>query len=118
MLTEWREGAFGAFRMGLRHGLFCVGCCWALMGLMWVAGMLNLLWLAALTLYMLAEKVLPGAERWSRWAGAVSVGVGTDALGSGRCRLRNGVEPRPGPKAVVLSPGSFSALDVLSSGMS
>ena len=76
MLTEWREGTFGAFRMGLRHGLFCVGCCWALMGLMWVAGMLNLLWLAALTLYMLAEKVLPGAERWGRWAGAVSVLVG------------------------------------------
>ena len=76
MLTQWREGAFGAFRMGWRHGLFCVGCCWALMGLMWVAGMLNLLWLAALTLYMLAEKVLPGAERWSRWAGSVSVVVG------------------------------------------
>ena len=62
--------------MGLRHGWFCVGCCWALMGLMWVAGMLNLLWLAALTVYMLAEKVLPGAERWSRWVGVISVAAG------------------------------------------
>ena len=76
MLTEWREGTWGAFRMGLRHGWFCVGCCWALMGLMWVAGMLNLLWLAALTLYMLAEKILPGAERWSRWVGVAAVFVG------------------------------------------
>ena len=76
MLTEWREGTWGAFRMGLRHGWFCVGCCWALMGLMWVAGMLNLLWLAALTVYMLAEKVLPGAERWSRWVGVISVAAG------------------------------------------
>ena len=76
MLTEWRAGTWGAFRMGVRHGLFCVGCCWALMGLMWVAGMLNLLWLAALTLYMLAEKVLPGAERWSRGVGVASVLAG------------------------------------------
>lgn len=69
MLTEWREGTLGAWRMGVRHGLFCVGCCWALMGLMWVAGMLNLLWLAGLTVYMLAEKVLPGADRWGKWTG-------------------------------------------------
>lgn len=76
MLTDWREGAFGAWRMGFRHGLFCVGCCWALMGLMWVAGMLNLLWLAALTVYMLAEKVLPGGERWAKWTGSGLLAVG------------------------------------------
>ena len=81
MLSQWQEGARGAWRMGLRHGLFCVGCCWALMGLMWVAGMLNLLWLAALTVYMLAEKILPAAERWAKWTGAGLVAVGVVCCG-------------------------------------
>ncbi|NQV47004.1 MAG: DUF2182 domain-containing protein [Rhodospirillaceae bacterium] len=58
-MTHWRNGRRGAFRMGLRHGVFCVGCCWALMALMFVGGTMNLVWMAVLTIIMLLEKVLP-----------------------------------------------------------
>ena len=59
MMTEWRDGALGALTMGWRHGLFCVGCCWALMALLFVAGVMNPFWILALTLIVLAEKTLP-----------------------------------------------------------
>src|SRR6266404_217850 len=55
----WQGGALGAFRMGLRHGLFCLGCCWAMMALLFVGGLMNVLWIAALALCVLAEKVVP-----------------------------------------------------------
>jgi len=55
----WQGGALGAFRMGLRHGLFCLGCCWAIMALLFVGGLMNVLWIAALALFVLAEKVVP-----------------------------------------------------------
>lgn len=72
-LGEWRDGAAGAFTMGLRHGSFCVVCCWALMAVMWVVGAMNLLWVAALTVFMLAEKLVPARWQVSRWAGAAFV---------------------------------------------
>lgn len=59
LTSEWREGYSGALIMGLRHGLFCIGCCWLLMALLFVAGVMNLLWVALLTFFVLAEKVLP-----------------------------------------------------------
>ena len=59
IMTRWREGAGGAFRMGLEHGLFCTGCCWALMGLLFVAGVMNILWIAALSLLVGLEKLVP-----------------------------------------------------------
>lgn len=59
---EWREGIRGAFSMGLRHGLFCVGCCWALMAILFAAGVMNLFWVALLTAFVLVEKLLP----WGR----------------------------------------------------
>ena len=59
IMTRWREGAGGAFRMGVEHGLFCAGCCWALMGLLFVAGVMNILWIAALSLVVGIEKLLP-----------------------------------------------------------
>ena len=58
----WRSGAAGAFRMGWQHGLYCLGCCWFLMGLLFVGGVMNLLWIAGLTLFVLLEKVV--ASRW------------------------------------------------------
>jgi predicted metal-binding membrane protein len=61
-MTEWRDGAWGALRMGVRHGAFCTGCCWMLMALLFVAGVMNLTWVAAISAYVLAEKVLPGAR--------------------------------------------------------
>jgi predicted metal-binding membrane protein len=59
IMTRWREGTRGAFRMGLEHGLFCAGCCWALMGLLFVAGVMNIVWIAAITLLVGLEKLFP-----------------------------------------------------------
>jgi predicted metal-binding membrane protein len=64
-MTEWRGGAAGALAMGLKHGAFCIGCCWMLMALLFVAGVMNLLWIAALAAVVLLEKVTP-------WGGAIA----------------------------------------------
>lgn len=60
---HWQAGRAGAVAMGIRHGLVCVGCCWALMAVMFVVGTMNLTWMALLTLLMFAEKVLPQGQR-------------------------------------------------------
>ncbi len=67
--TEWREGARGAFVMGARHGAFCLGCCWALMLLLFVAGVMNLAWVAAIAALVLVEKVAPAGRMIGRLAG-------------------------------------------------
>ncbi len=59
----WREGNLGAVTMGFRHGLVCVGCCWALMAVMFAVGAMSLTWMALLTLFMFAEKVLPKGQK-------------------------------------------------------
>lgn len=69
LLAEWQPGRRGAFVMGLRHGWTCVGCCWATMALMFVLGMMNLLWMAALTALCLVEKIAPAGDRVGRIAG-------------------------------------------------
>ncbi len=58
-MTEWRDGRRGAVLMGLRHGLFCIGCCWSLMAVLFAAGIMNLLWGALITGFVILEKVLP-----------------------------------------------------------
>ncbi|MFZ1061385.1 MAG: DUF2182 domain-containing protein [Candidatus Rokuibacteriota bacterium] len=73
ILTQWREGAAGALIMGLRHGAFCVGCCWVLMALLFVAGVMNLLWVAAIAAFVLLEKVAPLGRVVSRLAGAILI---------------------------------------------
>ena len=55
--THWRPGGWGALHMGLRHGAYCMGCCWALMGLLFVVGVMNLLWVAAIAIFILLEKI-------------------------------------------------------------
>jgi predicted metal-binding membrane protein len=65
------SGPIGTVRAGLEHGLYCVGCCWALMALMFVAGVMNLLWAAVITAYVFVEKWTPRAAWMSRAAGAV-----------------------------------------------
>ena len=74
-LTRWREGTRGAIQMGFSHGLSCAGCCWLLMLLLFVAGVMNLLWVAAITLFVLLEKVVPTA-----WISRIS-GVALAAWG-------------------------------------
>jgi predicted metal-binding membrane protein len=68
-----RPGALGAFFLGLHHGAFCVGCCWLLMALLFVGGIMNVLWISALALFVLVEKLLPGGDRFGRGAGAVLI---------------------------------------------
>jgi predicted metal-binding membrane protein len=75
-ITEWRDGLSGAWQMGLKHGLFCVGCCWLLMSLLFLTGAMNLLWMAALTVFVLVEKVAPLGEWLSRAAGVLLVASG------------------------------------------
>lgn len=67
--TEWREGAWGALVMGMRHGTFCVGCCWLLMALLFVAGVMNLLWVAVIAGFVLIEKLVPRGQWLGRAAG-------------------------------------------------
>ena len=62
--------------MGLRHGIFCAGCCWALMALLFVAGVMNLLWVAALAAFVLVEKLVPHRQLVSWAAGAGLIGWG------------------------------------------
>jgi predicted metal-binding membrane protein len=81
LMTAWREGPAGAFQMGLRHGAYCLGCCWALMGLLFVAGIMNLVWVAAITVLVLLEKLAPGGRRIGRAAGLVLVLAGAWLFG-------------------------------------
>ncbi|CAN5879072.1 DUF2182 domain-containing protein [soil metagenome] len=76
VLNEWREGRWGAFLMGLKHGGYCTGCCWSLMALLFVAGVMNLLWVAAIAGFILLEKVAPGGHWAGRSAGVMLVGWG------------------------------------------
>ena len=76
LMTGWREGRGGAFVMGLRHGLYCLGCCWVLMALLFVAGVMNLLWVAAIAAAILVEKVVPLGDVVGRLAGVVFVAAG------------------------------------------
>lgn len=70
-LSQWRDGPVGAFQMGFRHGTYCLGCCWALMALSFALGVMNLLWMAALTLLLCVEKLAPGGQTVSRVFGVV-----------------------------------------------
>lgn len=82
-MSHWREGVGGALRMGLRHGLVCIGCCWALMGLMFLFGIANLTWMAALGLVMLLEKTAPGAARAGRLTGLTMALAGSALIVTG-----------------------------------
>jgi predicted metal-binding membrane protein len=59
LTRHWRQGTLGALRMGLHHGAYCVGCCWLLMALLFAGGVMNLIWIAALTIFVLVEKLAP-----------------------------------------------------------
>ena len=80
LMSCWREGTWGAFRMGARHGSYCVGCCWILMALLFVAGVMNLLWVGALAALVLLEKTVPWGELVSRTAGVGLIVAGVALL--------------------------------------
>ncbi|MBI5149836.1 MAG: DUF2182 domain-containing protein [Candidatus Omnitrophica bacterium] len=74
--THWRQGNAGAFWMGVSHGTFCIGCCWVLMLLLFVGGVMNILWIAAITVFVLLEKVLPLGEHGGKLTGILMVVAG------------------------------------------
>jgi len=74
--THWQTGTLGAFKMGLSHGGYCLGCCWALMSLLFVGGVMNLLWIAVITLFVLLEKVLPLGDKGGRVLGVLMIVTG------------------------------------------
>ena len=76
LMTQWREGAAGALVMGCRHGALCVGCCWALMLLLFATGVMNPLWIALITVFVVVEKVLPFGDRVAHAAGLGLIGWG------------------------------------------
>ncbi|MBW2542246.1 MAG: DUF2182 domain-containing protein [Deltaproteobacteria bacterium] len=82
LMTHWQPGAVGGIKMGIAHGRFCIGCCWALMALMFVGGSMNLLWTAGLAVFMLVEKALPAGRTLGRIAGAGLVVWGAGVLGT------------------------------------
>ena len=69
-------GRLGAFRMGVRLGAYCLGCCWILMGLLFIGGVMNLLWIAAIAAFVLLEKTIPFGVIGGRIAGAAMILVG------------------------------------------
>jgi predicted metal-binding membrane protein len=71
---HWRPGRRGAFRMGATHGAYCLGCCWLLMALLFVGGVMNLAWIALLTLLVAGEKLLPGGRVLAIVAGLAFLG--------------------------------------------
>jgi predicted metal-binding membrane protein len=68
-IARWHSGLGGAFRMGAESGAYCVGCCWVLMLLLFVAGVMNLLWVALIAGFVLVEKLVPAGRLTSRLAG-------------------------------------------------
>ena len=85
LMSHWRDGAVGAFQMGLRHGIYCLGCCWALMVVLFAVGVMNLAWVAVLTAFILVEKMGGTGAHVARIGGVLLIGLGilffTPALG-------------------------------------
>jgi len=80
MTGHWRPGRVGALRMGTAHGLYCVGCCWALMMLLFVGGVMNLIWAALIAGFVLVEKLVPHGRLVGRVSGVVFAGAGLYVL--------------------------------------
>jgi predicted metal-binding membrane protein len=77
---HWRPHALGALRLGALHGTFCVGCCWMLMALLFVGGVMNLVWIAALAILVLVEKVFPAGQWVGRATGMALIAWGSATL--------------------------------------
>ena len=73
---HWKRGAVGGLQLGIAHGLHCLGCCWALMLLLFVGGVMNLWWIAALTIFVLLEKLAPLGAQSGRLSGMLMIALG------------------------------------------
>jgi predicted metal-binding membrane protein len=76
LARNWQNGPYGALRMGVSHGLYCLGCCWVLMGLLFYGGIMELRWIIGLAIYVAVEKIIPARNRLSRFSGLFLVGWG------------------------------------------
>jgi predicted metal-binding membrane protein len=76
LMSNWHDGVSGAFRMGFRHGAFCLGCCWALMAVLFVVGVMNLAWVGVLTVFILVEKIGSTGVRVARVGGSIMIAFG------------------------------------------
>lgn len=76
----WRPGTQGAAALGMRHGIYCLGCCWMMMTLLFVGGVMNLIWIVLLTLLVAGEKLLPRGELLARASGVALIFWGIDRL--------------------------------------
>jgi predicted metal-binding membrane protein len=86
LMSSWRDGSSGAFQMGFRHGIFCLGCCWALMAVLFVVGVMNLAWVGVLTFFILAERMGPTGADVSRAGGAILIALGAVLVQAGVSR--------------------------------
>ncbi len=77
---HWQPGNRGALAMGLRHGVYCLGCCWVLMGLLFYGGVMELRWIVGLALYVALEKLIPAGNRLSQFSGVLLIGWGVWTL--------------------------------------
>jgi predicted metal-binding membrane protein len=77
---NWRPGAAGAFRLGLEHGLYCLGCCAVLMGVLFYGGVMEPRWIGGLALYVLLEKLTPARSYLSRFSGVILIAWGAAVL--------------------------------------
>ena len=73
LVRHWQPGSLGAVGTGVRHGLFCLGCCWMLMALLFVGGLMSLAWVGAIALFVLVEKTMPWGDRMSRFSGVLLI---------------------------------------------
>jgi len=80
LAEHFRPGSFGAFNIGWKHGLYCLGCCWFLMALLFAGGIMNLVWIAGLAIFVLIEKVAPAGNWIGRSAGVVMIVIGVGVL--------------------------------------
>ena len=73
ILHDWKEGSWGAFKMGLHHGLYCTGCCWALMFVLFAVGVMNILWVAIIAVFVLTEKIIPRGIELFKMASGIAL---------------------------------------------
>jgi predicted metal-binding membrane protein len=76
VINRWHDGRLGALRMGIEHGAYCLGCCAVIMALLFVGGVMNLLWVAAIAVLVFVEKLLPAGERIARGSGVLMIAFG------------------------------------------
>lgn len=76
VMTNWRNGVRGAVRMGIDHGVFCLGCCWVLMGLLFFGGVMNLVWIASIAIFVLIEKLASFGEQGGKVCGGAMIVLG------------------------------------------